>query len=404
MGSGGSDSPQAKAFRSATQDLFADFQSRPADAPPATRALDLAGLKTTVLKGLDPTITVPAQMKAMLFPARVSFNSKDELDPIAAVPQFPQPMYVPLRDLSSSNLLPGADQIPPDSMSVVVSNHAFIEAYMCGLNDEMTRLLMWDGYPLGTQQGTYFRQFWDVVASIPQRNDPSDIKPIDQWDKNAPLGQNGQTFSGDSLVLLVRGELFRRYPNSIVYMGRAKLDGSGRCVLDETDEHYPVFRGTLPSDITFLGFDLIASAACGKSSAAPLGYFFVFQEQPSQPRFGLEPTEPSSGATKWTNVGWTNFLANPSPALKSRISSTTGAPTGPQRQKASRVFSIPNASTQFPAFLSPKIRLYRTQFSPIGADSTVSWGASAAQTASTLIRLPYRILIHADLMLDCENV
>jgi hypothetical protein len=403
MGSGGSDSAQAKAFRTATDDLFADFQSRPKDPRPE-QSLNLSELKSTLLQGLDPTITVPAQIRAILLPARVSFNSQDELDPISAVPQFLQPMYVPLRDLSPSNLLPGVDQIPPDSVSLVVSNHAFIEAYMCGLNDEMTRLLMWDGYPLGTQQGTYFKQFWDVSACIPQRDDPSDIKPINEWDNNAPLGQNAPTSSGDNLVLLVRGDLFRRYPNSIVYMGKAKLDSSGNRVLDETDERYPLFRGTLPVDITFLGFDLSPAAACGKDSAAPQGYFLVFQEQPSQPRFGMEPTEPSSGATRWTEVGWTNFVANPSPALKSLILSNTKARGGLPAQKGSHVFSRPYAKAQLPAFLSPKTRPYRIQISPIATTPTVSWGVSAAQTASSLLRLPYRILIHVDLMLDCQNL
>ena len=59
----------------------------------------------------------------------------------------------------------------------------------------------------------------------------------------------------DNLVLLVRGELFKRYPTAIVYAGKAKLDGEGNRVLDDTDERYPIFRGTLPNDMTFLGFN-----------------------------------------------------------------------------------------------------------------------------------------------------
>ena len=114
-----------------------------------------------------------------------------------AAPTFPQPMYAPLRDLSTDYILPGADQVPPNSVALLQANHAFIEAYMVGLNHEMARQLLWAGYPTDCM-GTYFRQFWDVSEYVPQPSDPTDpaalaellkdIPPITTWPLSGPLG------------------------------------------------------------------------------------------------------------------------------------------------------------------------------------------------------------------------
>ena len=53
-------------------------------------------------------------------------------------------------------------------------------------------------------------------------------------------------------MLLLRGELLRRYPNSVIYATKAqKVDG--RLALS-TEESHPMFRGTLKPDVTFIRF------------------------------------------------------------------------------------------------------------------------------------------------------
>ncbi len=153
-----------------------------------------------------------------------------------AAPEFPQPMYAPLRDLSADYVLPGVELVPPDTLGILLANHAFIEGYMVGLNHEMARQLLWNDYPTD-QRGSYFRQFWDVKAYVPQKGDPSDpaklrellkdIPLIHTWPKPLPLGQhpNRTDIVQNNVVLLVRGELFKRYPNAIVYAGKAKRAG-----------------------------------------------------------------------------------------------------------------------------------------------------------------------------------
>ena len=68
-------------------------------------------------------------------------------------------MYEPLRDLSQDLLLPGLENVPPDTVLGLETNRRFVEAYMVGLNVEMGRELLWRGFPTN-QRGTYFDQFW----------------------------------------------------------------------------------------------------------------------------------------------------------------------------------------------------------------------------------------------------
>jgi hypothetical protein len=426
--SSGPDSAQAHAFRSAASDLFTSFQALPPD-PAQAPALELASLKTTLLARLDPTVTVPRRVQYLIsYSARFTWQVPDVLEPIMAAPEFPQPMYAPLRELSPDYVLPSVELVPPDTLGLLLSNHQFIEAYMVGLNHEMARQLLWNDYPTD-QRGSYFRQFWDVSAYVPQAGDPTDpnqlrellkdIPLIHTWPRPVPLGQhpNRTDIVQNNVVLLVRGELFKRYPNAIVYAGKAKRDTQGHRVLDESDERYPIFRGTLPTDITFLGFNLSLDDARGGTPQSPEGFFFVFQQQPSEPRFGLEPNEDATPITHWAELAWTNFASGGNGGGGGQIfklpnlGDTTRGKTiafSPWRL-ASQVFSIVNANVPLPDFLKPSLNPVRVAIPVNGGDPSDpdyspddaknNWGVNSAQTAYILLRLPFRILIHADLML-----
>lgn len=409
----GPDSSQAAAFRAATSQLFGDFQALPANPAPLP-ALDIPTLSSTILTRIDPVLTVPNRVQSLItISPRLPWLPLDPLEPIMAAPEFPQPMYAPLRDLSPSYLLPGVESIPPNSVGLLVSNHKFIEAYMVGLNHEMSRQLLWNGYPTD-QRGSYFRQFWDVSAYVPGPDDPidptqlaeelKDIPPINTWPLPVPLGQhpNRTDIVQNNLVLMVRGELFKRYPNAIVYAGKAKRSSTGQLELDDTDERYPLFRGTLSPDMTFLGFNLTAADARGGTSTSPDGYFVVFQEQPSEPRFGLEPTAAASPVTQWSDLAWTNFATGGGPSvlqlpLANRSQSAIMA-GNPWRQ-ASRIFSLVLQNSQLPNFVSPTPAPAGVAIAAGSDDANNQWGVNSAQTAYILLRLPFRVLIHADLML-----
>ena len=72
-----------------------------------------------------------------------------------------------LIELAPDFLLPGLDDVPPNTVTLVQPNSRFIEAFMVGLNHEMARELLWREYPTD-QRGSYFRQFWDVSGYLPE--------------------------------------------------------------------------------------------------------------------------------------------------------------------------------------------------------------------------------------------
>ena len=119
-------------------------------------------------------------------------------------------MYEALRDLSQDFLLPGLENVPSNTVALLETNSEFVESFLVGLNTEMSSELLWRNYPTD-QRGTYFRQFWDTSAGSAQL----DIDAISKWGEQR-LGKNSPNATG-KLVLLIRGELLRRYPNTVIY-------------------------------------------------------------------------------------------------------------------------------------------------------------------------------------------
>ena len=115
------------------------------------------------------------------------------LDTVMAAPDFPTPMYKALAGASQDWLLPGLERVPRNTLALLQTNPRFIEAFMVGLNHEMSRELLWRGYPTD-QRGTYFRQFWDPSGRFAERdaNDDElskDLPPLHEWG-DSPLGSH----------------------------------------------------------------------------------------------------------------------------------------------------------------------------------------------------------------------
>jgi hypothetical protein len=416
----GPDSTDAVAFRRAASDFAGLLQvQQPLD--PVYSPLDITAAQTTLLARLDPFTTIPTRTLAMIGISRLTWNPPDPITPIMAAPVFPQPMYVPLRELSQQYILPGVDLIPPNCVGLLQTNHAFVEAYMVGLNHEMARQLLVNSYP-SDQRASSFRQFWDVSVYVTQPGDPTDpatlaellkdIPPIHTWPRNTRLGdnQNRKDIVASNLVLVIRGELLKRYPNTIIFAGKAMLDPlTNELHLDETDGaersyKHPIFGGPLAPDITFFGFNLTADEALGNDPSAPHGYFFGFQQVPTEPRFGLEPIEDPAGVHYWSELSWQNFATASRPVA---AAAAMPLPTFVGGYSASRLqstvfrslleqFTLPDF---IPATTEP------TDYS-IGpgtndantADKGIHWGNDSAQAAYILLRRPFRIMIHASRM------
>jgi hypothetical protein len=181
---------------------------------------------------------------------------------------------------------------------------------------------------------------------------------------------------------LVRGDLLRRYPNTVVYACKAVWNPATHKhdIPDPEVHENPQFRGTLTPDITFFGFDLTVAEALGDlldRTNPDQGWFFVFQEQPSEPRFGLEPEpDPFAHPTvhEWNDLSWANLAAN-----AGALSSLEYAPAA-----------------------GPLFGTVTPQTNPDGenpGDVDNHWGQDAAQTAFIAMRRPVRIAVHAETML-----
>jgi Family of unknown function (DUF6603) len=267
---------------------------------------DLGAATSAIQAALDPLLTIQQPLVAGLAGVDAGPRRTDSLEPVMAAPAFPQPMYGPLVEVGREWLLPGLDQMDPNSIALFATNWSFVESFLVGLNHELARKLLWNGYPTD-QRGTYFRRFWDIRGS---GDNGGEVGPIHLW--TGPLGHNEQ-LAGDPLILLVRGELIRRYPNVVVYAADAVANGGVR--EPGPNEIDPIFFALIEPDVALFGFDLDPAAVRGDP-----GTFFILQEHPSEPRFGLEPAGTSFGAqaASWAAIGW-DALAASAPALAALV-------------------------------------------------------------------------------------
>ncbi|HEX3475963.1 MAG TPA: hypothetical protein VHT91_13145 [Kofleriaceae bacterium] len=306
-----SSAPEDPRFRTAVAVAFGNANAAP--APGETLfSLDLGQTAQALRQAIDPVATIGATFRGRLGIV-TPWNPPDPLDPVMAAPAFSQPMYKPLYDISPDWILSGFGALPTDMASLGHPNERFIESYMVGANDELGRTLLFNEYPTD-QRGSYFRQFWDVTGV----QDPEpDINPLAAWPRTAPLGGNSTRPGIDSyLVLIVRAELLRRYPGTIVYAVQAQwnADGTRSIAAGNPVELHPEFRGSLGTGAGFWGFKLTTADARGSDSpSGPAGWYFALQEHSSEPRFGLEPAGASyaTSPSSWQQLAWSDLAANP---------------------------------------------------------------------------------------------
>jgi hypothetical protein len=339
-----------------------------------------------------------------------------------AYPVIDLPMYEPLKNLSSEYFLPNINLIEQNSITLLENNQRFIEAYMVGLNHEFARELLWREYPTD-QRGSTFRQFWDVRGVFNASNLDNealkeslrDIPPLHLWEKASKLGAHNQRSqtqqNAQELVLVIRGELLKRYPNAVIYAHRAcwqrktvtsadhnllPCDRSG--AIDNTVERRfatltaaeednpphskvltPLYEAKVDPDIYFFGFDLTVAQARGGTGENPNddpGWFFVIKERPGEPRFGLDTDAPPS-LQVWDDLSWPTIQPNP-PGASIVIASSPA------------VLSLSNPGPADEKF---------TQFQE---DQKIQWDRTrltAADLGYMFFRVPVLVGIHASEML-----
>jgi len=401
---GSTDSPEGVRFKTALRDVYTYTAVQ--FPLPVKQPLQLTTLATATISAIHPDITIPRRvLSIVLLPQWLIDNLIEKFTPVMAYPVFNVPMYKPLADMSAELFLPHINLIPQNSMTLLESNQRFIEAYMVGLNHEMARELLWREYPTD-QRGSYFRQFWDVSLMLPQNPTPDDreklrdIPEIHRWSLHSLLGDHNQRAThGQSaqIVLVIRGELLKRYPTAVIYAQKSQWHRDKNNKIDVTAERElveltpaesdqnplpldkirtPLFEAKVDPDIYFIGFDLTALEARGGTKATDdPGWFFVIKERPGEPRFGLDdaPEGETPRLINWNDLAWTHIDTAPGDVIQ--LSKTL------------------HFDTYNPAL--------DQEDKPDTEDNQAKWNpnTNAADLAYILYRVPVLVAVHASRML-----
>lgn len=193
--------------------------------------------------------------------------------PIMAYPQFPEPTYQYLKGLSNEFVLPHVDEIPNNTISMFINNAAFIEAFLCGMNTEFGKELLWREYPTD-QRGSYFRKFWDTeIDETSIINDKYfDVTHLHQW--TGKLGENHMEAKGDLIQFVIKGELIKNYPGTRIYLN--KVDKDLHRIKDEVI--LPSAQAFLKDDVCIVGFRAILKDVIGNPKSSNYGYVLVFEQ------------------------------------------------------------------------------------------------------------------------------
>ncbi|MEP6811625.1 MAG: hypothetical protein ABI990_01410 [Actinomycetota bacterium] len=339
---GGTDSATAVRFKTALRDSFGLLVASNAAAQrPAPATLDLVATTSAIVTAIDPAVTIPTRgFSTIAIPPYITRLVGDPFGEVMAYPRIDLPMYEPLKAISVELFLPNIDLIAQNSITLIETNQSFIEAYMIGLNHEFARELLWREYPTD-QRGSYFRQFWDVRSVINSeglsenalREQLYDIPEVHTWAPTSNLGEhNNRAPAGNQqpqAVLVIRGELLKKYPNAVIYAHRADWHRNADGSIDLTEPRHlvpldpaeeaqpprtkvrsPLYEAKSDPDIYFFGFDLTipeVKGGSGESSTDDPGWFFVLKERPGEPRFGLE-LERSGDPEVFDELTWDDAL------------------------------------------------------------------------------------------------
>ena len=374
-------------------------------------AANLEEIRTALLSGLDPEVTVPARVRHRTsFPDGLQWPEEgtareSSLEPLLVAPEFPQPMYRALAERSQDLLLPGLDRIPANTITLAENNPEFIVSYMLRLNHEMSGELLWREFPTNRRE-TYFRVFWET-AGLAAESTP-DLASIAGWDGTSELGENLRSpGTGSFLVLVIRGELLRQYPDTRVYAVPSDPGATGPDLTAAEVEVHPVFRGDLRPDVTFLGFPPPDPTNTRDSTLDQYksGYYFIFEGPPVAPHFGLDETldfEETEIGRSWTELEAANAPppseANPDPEPTGWHSIAWGdlieaAPDATANEAALRTL------THAPVLG----RLWTPVAAGTGSGlemAQTTWGRNSAHMAHIFLQLPVRIAILARSMLE----
>lgn len=290
---------------------------------------NISNLYDSIKFRLRPEFTLDRKLRRRI---SVFQDNEKKIKPIMAHPKYDEAMYEEVSKISQDFILPNIESLKQDSITILQTNQKFIESYLTGLNHEMARELLWREFPTD-RMGSYFRQFWDVDDNIfeDDKEKTYDIRQMHTW--NGKLGTHAVfNPSGGYLVLVVRGQLLLKFPNTLVYAQKAEYDPSDATKerilpseITETNTKFPAFSARLNPDVYLFGFSLSIDEARGERATSNVitagmnpGWFFVFKERPGEINFGLDDFVddlgnagmPGGNPESWNDLSWEHLVNN----------------------------------------------------------------------------------------------
>ena len=258
---------------------------------PDTFPIDLGRLSDALVAALDPRQLEP--------PGKIRLCGKlSGIECTLLRPEFPigldYPTWVLLKKYDKEWLLPGVNSLEKDLVLALQTNPAFIHAFMMGINRQFMSEMRWRDLSV-SPTCTPLRMFWGQVNYVTKKRE-ADIEVFSEWAKKTdePLAstalQNPALAFGNSLVIVFRTDLFRRYPQTLVYLVKTagavdedkllkdapKLDYTEA---EKPNRRYfgPTFVGSITPEITFFSFEVNPKDVDQ--------YWLVLDEPPSELRF-----------------------------------------------------------------------------------------------------------------------
>ena len=210
------------------------------------------------------------------------------------------------------------------------------------------------------------------------------------------------------MVLVIRGELLKKYPTAVVYAHKADWTKNDDNEIDineprslaspeEGDKEKPdpkfvrtpLYSAKVDPDIYFFGFDLTVEEARGESCPQTptidnAGWFFVIKERPGEPRFGFDipATDGSNNElVTWNDLDWSKVV--------------------PAEEGVIDVINLPQAIALAASHVFDDSTEGKGQEEQFTDDKNVAWNNSidAANLAYILYQVPMMVCVHAAEML-----
>jgi hypothetical protein len=339
-------------------------EQAPAPPPIGTAIADVSGIAGTVRDVLDPLASVRASV-LLRIPALEGLVAAGALPTTVPIgPVFEDALYRDLVRLGASWLLPGVEELRRNRVRLVATNPTFVGSFLIGANHELARELLWRDYPVDLR-ATFFQRFWNYLGT--EESPPRvDIVPLHDWEPEDSIVENMEA-AGEavSTVIVVRGDVVRRYPTAHYFLQPALSTGEEWEPDDAEAPVEAIFLGSLDRETVFYGFELGPDVVRGDRANGVPGYFLAIEEQVGAPRFGLDQARAghfTATPRNWNGLAWGHLVSS-----RDELDALTHARADNERLAGLTINGI-------------------------------TWGENAAHLARACWQRPFRMYIHADLL------